>query len=358
MSRSKSPRLEFIESLRLLAALLVFIQHLTERYREIDILESLTRLGPGLAGVVIFFMVSGYVVPMSVRGAFDPVAFMVRRVFRVYPLLIFAFALLLLAGTSGLLEHWAFMAGATPFRWAANLLLVQDFVGAKPFLGVTWTLAIEFAWYSLFAVALMALGHRAGRLLNVALPAILVVLAIVSLIAGLRIPLGRMTMIYACVLGYQAFLFDRGSVSRTSLMASAATFLAVTWFTTFVSFGVFTHPHVTLIQAIWPWTIAPMAFFAVVLFKPLREAKLLNSGLLPAWGAASYSIYLLHPIGIEAAVQYLAGDWQQIVGAVAITAVMAVIGYRFVEVSGVRAGRRFLQILRRPTTAAPLPAAP
>jgi len=52
MSSSPSSRLEFIESLRLLAALLVFFQRTITRYRDITLLDSPIRLGPSLAGVV------------------------------------------------------------------------------------------------------------------------------------------------------------------------------------------------------------------------------------------------------------------------------------------------------------------
>src|SRR5687768_11504413 len=190
MSRAESSRLAFIESLRLIAALLVFFQHAIEQYRGgIELFDRMTRLGPGLAGVVIFFVVSGYVVPMSVQKGFEPLPFMIRRVFRVYPLLLFVFALLFCAGASGVLAYWQFMPAAGPAQWAANLLLVQDYVGVRPFLGVSWTLAIEFAWYALFALCVWRFGSRAGPILNVALPVLLLTLAAASVAADIRVPL-------------------------------------------------------------------------------------------------------------------------------------------------------------------------
>lgn len=348
MSSNASSRLEFIESLRLLAALLVFFQHTIERYRDIALFDSLTQVGPGLVGVVIFFVVSGYVVPMSVKKGFEPASFMLRRIFRVYPLLLFAFALLLVAGASGFLANWRFMASATPGQWAANLLLVQDYVGAKPFLGVSWTLAIEFVWYVLFAGCLWRFGERAGGILNIAVPVGLLALAMLSLALGMRIPLGRIAMIYACVLGYQAYLYDNRLISATRLGWSIAAFLAVTWISNIVAFGVFKHSHVTMVQALWPWTLGPLAFFAVVLIEPLRNGRVLNSGWLPAWGAASYSIYLFHPIGLAFAEQYFHGDLVQILVAIAATALLAFVGYRYVEMAGVGLGRKVIGLVRSP----------
>ena len=356
MSRTSNTRLEFIESLRLLAALLVFFQHLIERYREIPLFDSLTRLGPGLAGVVIFFVVSGYVVPMSVKKGFDPFTFMVKRVFRVYPLLLFAFVLLLAAGLTGLLTHWSFMASAPASQWAANLMLIQDYTGTRPFLGVSWTLAIEFVWYSLFAVSLWRFGERAGLIVNLAMPLGMLLLVAASVALELRFPLGRVAMIYACILGYQAYLYDTGKITGRYLGASIAAFLLVCLISNYVAFGHFHHPRISLVQALWPWTLGPLAFFAVVLIPGLRGSNLLNRGLLPKWGAASYSIYLFHPIGMAAAEQYASNVWGEIAVAVLVTAALSAIGYRFVELSGVALGQKFLRVVSRRSAATAPPA--
>lgn len=345
MSRAESNRLEFIESMRLLAACLVFFQHLIENFRDYAVFDSLARLGPGLVGVVIFFVVSGYVVPMSVRRDFDPSSFMIRRVFRVFPLLLFVFALIAIGGASGILARWEFMTSAPLTQWAANLLLVQDFVGAKPFLGVTWTLAIEFIWYSLFALALWRFKEHAGRVLNIAMPLAMLALAAVSVAFELRIPLGRPAMVYACVLGYQAYLFDTGKISARTLAFTIATFFAVTWTTNFIAFGMFQHAHISLFQALWPWTVGPLVFFAIILIKPIREARLLNSGLLPAFGAASYSIYMFHTIALSFADQHFTQTWLQIAMALLVTGLLSFVGYRYVELSGVELGRKVIRLM-------------
>lgn len=347
MSSQDASRLAFVESLRLFAALLVFLQHAIERHRDVALLDELTRIGPGLVGVVVFFLVSGYVVPMSARKEFHPGFFMIRRLFRVYPLLLFTFAILLTIGATGLLPHWSFMTSASPFQWTANLLLLQDYVGARPFLGVTWTLAVEFVWYALFALSLWLLGDRAGRVLAVAVPLGMVGLAMVSLLLDLRIPLGRMAMIYACVLGYQAYLYDIGRLSGRSLGAGLVLFLGVTCFTNYVSFGVFSHSQISLLQAMWPWTLGPLLFFAVILYRPLRNARLLNAGWLPAWGAASYSIYIFHPIALEFGSRFASGTFIPLALAIAITAALSFVGYRYVELAGVKLGRRVISLCQR-----------
>lgn len=348
MSGNSSTRLQFIDSLRLLAALLVLAQHMLERHREIALFDGFVHLGPGLIGVIIFFLVSGYVVPMSVRDPFDLRGFMVRRVFRIYPLLLAAFALLVVLGGSGILANWQFMTRAGAVQWAANLLLLQDYIGARPFLGVAWTLMIEFVWYGLFALAYRRFGDRAGVVLAVALPVILLGLAAMSYASGIRLPLGRFGMIYACVLGYLACLHDRKAISTRMLVLSMAGFLLVHLVNSVVAFGVFRHEHVSLGQVLWTWPLGLLAFFGVVLWPRLRAAPLLNRGLFPVIGAASYSIYLLHPLAISAGEQYGQGTAVQLAIAAGLTAVLGAVGYRYVELPGIAWGRRVAGLLERP----------
>lgn len=344
MSSSGVSRFAYVDTLRFVAAALVVFQHIAERHDGGAIAKALVGLGPGVAGVVLFFLISGYVIPFSVRSGFDPPAFLVRRLCRIYPLFLVAIACLAGVGAMGWLPQWAFMATAPANQWLANLLLVQDFVGIEAFLGVSWTLIIELIWYALFAGALLMLGSRAGRWLSIAVPVGLLALAALSLIIDIRIPLGRPSMIYAAVLGYQAFLYHTRALSARGLAANIAAFLVVTWIANLVAFGVFAHPHITLAQALGPWTVAPLLFFLVVLPVPIREAGAINGGVLPALGAISYSTYLLHPIANAVAERYIALHWE-VPAALLLTLLLSAIGYKFVEQPGIALGRKLARAI-------------
>jgi peptidoglycan/LPS O-acetylase OafA/YrhL len=337
MSRYETSRLAFIDSLRLIAALLVVFQHLAERHRESSV-SIIVELGPGIMGVVLFFLVSGYVIPFSVRAGLDIPSFLVRRLCRIYPLFLVAVAVVAIGGWTGWLENWSSLRDATPIRWAANLLLVQDFVHQPAILGVSWTLIIELIWYALFAGSLRFFGERSAQILSIFVPVSLVLLAFASLAIDSRIPLGRPAMIYAAVLGYQVFRFHTGLTSARSLMANVGVFLVVTSFTNWVAFGAFRHPHITLYQALGPWTLAPILFLVMVLPKRVREMRLFSRGWVPLTGAVSYSIYLLHPIANAAAEQYAPPEGQVAV-ALILTLIMSTIGYNFVEKPGISLGR-------------------
>ena len=346
-------RLGHVDALRLLAAGLVVLQHLAESAGG-RAGNALIAPGPGVMGVVLFFLISGYVIPFSVRSGLEWRSFALRRLFRIYPLFLASLALVALGGGAGLLVRWADLAQAGPCRWAANLLLVEDYLGVEPILGVSWTLSIELGWYALFAAALLRWKSRAAGRLALLVPAALVAMALVSLTSGTRIPLGRPGLIHAAVLGWQVLRWQRGELSRRALAANAALFLAVTWFCAVVAFGVFRHQKITLLQVLVPWTGASALFLAATCIAPLRESRLLSAGALPVFGAASYSVYLLHPVAAAAAAQYAPDAFPA--AALALTAVLAFAGYRWVELPGIALGRRLATPLKGHTASGGLAA--
>jgi peptidoglycan/LPS O-acetylase OafA/YrhL len=79
--------------LRFIAAGAVLFQHAVERQGKLGV-EIASLLSLGVFGVVLFFTVSGFVIPMSVGRSFDVRKFAIRRFFRIYPLVMFTFILL------------------------------------------------------------------------------------------------------------------------------------------------------------------------------------------------------------------------------------------------------------------------
>lgn len=339
-------RFAFLDTLRFLGAAIVVLFHIYETRVTNDVIKHLLESGIGTGAVVMFFIISGYVMPFAVRKGLDLREFFIRRACRLFPLYFAALAVIALGGATGLIEHWSYMWQSSPFVWFANLLIIQDFVGARPFLGVSWTLAIEMIWYVLFFVALAALGKRAGPVMDVLAIAGMIALALLSLAIDTRIPLGRPAMIYACVVGYQIYRYSAGELSKRGMLLSVAMFIAVTSFTNYVAFGIYAHHHVVLGAVLISWIGAPLVFVAVILMPRLRESPVLNRGFLPYLGIMSYSIYLLHPIAIAIATQYVVRGWQP-AAALALTGVFTLAGYYLVELPGIDLGRRLARNLGR-----------
>src|SRR5262249_4397982 len=120
--------------------------------------------------------------------------------------------------------------------------------------------------------------------------------------------------------------------------ASLAGFLLVTLASNYVAFGYFHHPKITMMQAIGPWTAA-LALFALTVSVPaLRGVRGLANPVVVAIGAASYSIYMMHPLAIAVAA-HLDSAILVVPAALLLTLSMAVVSYRFIELPGIRVGR-------------------
>lgn len=109
----------------------------------------------GKYAVVVFFMVSGFLIPATLRRPGTNLGQFVRhRFFRLYPAYWLSIVFRLIAlGALGTLStvNWTDVA--------VNLTMLQKFVGKPDFIGVFWTLQIELTFY-----AICALLFRFGRL--------------------------------------------------------------------------------------------------------------------------------------------------------------------------------------------------
>jgi len=113
--------------------------HITEQYFINLFLSMFTGGG---AGVVVFFMISGYII-LHVLQKEKPVEFMIKRVFRIYPLLIVAII------TQVLLQD----APIDYMQTLQQISLMGDFFQAPHALaGVEWTLRVEIIFYILMFI--------------------------------------------------------------------------------------------------------------------------------------------------------------------------------------------------------------
>lgn len=343
MANAPAHRLGYIDCLRCLGAGAVVFQHAGEHLSAGPV-RSLVALGPGVFGVALFFIISGFVIPFSVRRHFDPREFAVRRIMRIYPLVLAAFLLCLLLGVSGVVPRFASMLHARPVVWAANLLLVQDLIGVRPFLNVTWTLILELGWYALFAAVTLRFRDRAGSILAIAGPLVMIGIALLSLAIGQRIPLGRIGMLYAAIFGYQVYRHHVGEVGNRALIVNLLAFWTVMFAGNYVAFGHFQHPRISFAQAAGPWFAATVLFMAVYGVRWLREGALIDNPVFRALGTISFSTYMLHIVAIAIALRH-GGTWWLPV-ALGLTLIFSIAGYYGIERPGIAFGRRISRALR------------
>jgi peptidoglycan/LPS O-acetylase OafA/YrhL len=168
---SATRRLGWLDALRGWAALIVAGFHLSpsvllpERHMAI-----LRHIDLGKYGVLLFFLVSGYVIPMSLERHGSLRRFWTGRLFRIYP------AYLVAIGAAAALGFWH--GGLL-----AHASMLVDLVGVRGAVRVFWTLSYEMVFY-LIAAGLYAWGlHRRSALWAT-------VTALVALLAGPALPNG------------------------------------------------------------------------------------------------------------------------------------------------------------------------
>jgi len=337
-------RLAFLDTLRFIAASAVLFQHVAEKSGKLG-QWAVGLLSPGVFGVVLFFVVSGFVIPMAAGRRFDLKTFLIRRVFRIYPLVLVAFALMALLGYGTHLAGFAGLRSVTIRDWLANLLLVQDYLGATPLLGVTWTLSIEFAWYAIFALALLGLGQRFDDKLIIVAPLIELTLVCISLLIGHRLPLGRTGMLYAAILGCRVFRAHDGQLTTRRLSIDVSIFIVTMAISNIVSFGYYRHPDMTMNQVLFPWLIAPALFVLIACVPNIRQSALVANRATGWLGTISFSTYLLHPFSMALAGTLVSSSLFAVTS-VLLTLVLSVLGYRLVELPGQALGKRIIALMR------------
>ncbi len=153
-------RLGWLDALRGIAALVVALQHFGV-LRMLPFGDVVRRnFDMGLFGVMLFFIVSGYIIPASLERRGDVRAFWIGRIFRIHPALIVTLAVSIMMLPDGDGSVRLLHTGDDLASLMANGLLLQDMLGVVNGMNVTWTLCYEMVFY-FFVTALFTRGlHR------------------------------------------------------------------------------------------------------------------------------------------------------------------------------------------------------
>jgi peptidoglycan/LPS O-acetylase OafA/YrhL len=158
-ARPAGQRLAWLDALRGFAALCVVFDHISAYalpHLRADIYQY---LDPGTYGVFVFFLVSGYIVPASLERKGSIRGFWVSRVFRLYPLYVFAL-------TVAVFLWWIGIGtiGGTNFQGETSLLthalMLSNVLGNHNAVNVIWTLSYEMAFYLLLTAMFVTGTHK------------------------------------------------------------------------------------------------------------------------------------------------------------------------------------------------------
>jgi len=183
--------------------------HITQQYL-INFFSSMFQGGG--AGVIVFFMISGYII-LHVINYENPVEFIIKRFFRIYPLLILAIILEAIL--------W-YSLNSQPINYSNILLqasLFGDFFNTPYSLaGVEWTLRVEIIFYLLMAVvSFFGLQNRGYTLLALFLVVTIFLKSLAPFPSELFV--GYFTIYFPFLfLGSVIYLFEQKKINLISLV--------------------------------------------------------------------------------------------------------------------------------------------
>lgn len=347
-------RMGMLDAGRGLAVLLVLGQHTVElAYPSVAHAVSGRVVQVGQAGVMLFFLCSGFIIPTSLERLGNVRRFWVRRFFRLYPLYWLSLVLALLLMLVGLYPEGRSLS---PAQWLANVTMVQGLFGLPDAIGLYWSLAWEMVFYlvmtAVFCVGLNRRSTELSVLVSVAVAAASVV-ARTSGHAGLM-PVGAVSFVLM-FLGTVWFRWYAGEVggravaSVTAVALVASGVVGVSLLGDVDPTGTGALARVPMVMAWW---------LSIVLFAgAIVLARRGSSGPrgLRHIGRISYSVYLLQALVLSALPMELAPSAVRVLVWVTTVLAVAELTFRTVERPAIAAGR---SLSRRPHTSLGPVAAP
>jgi peptidoglycan/LPS O-acetylase OafA/YrhL len=333
-------RYSFLDATRGIAACSVMLQHSLYASGILGDFNSgrpLTGFIPtwlefGETGVVAFFLVSGFVIPLSLEKTANLRLFWIHRAFRIYPLYI-AVYIIFFAITGGKNIHsiWIFTTNAL-----SHIFFLQEYLKQENFVPGAWTLSLEMVWYIAVSFAFVLSLSRRTNLL-VAFGVLLSLAAQIVCALGHHFPMGRVSLLVCCLLGLVSYRYAFRLISARHFTCLAGVLIATIVTNLFVGFYLFPglHPSATFRMAFDSWVLAGSIFF-VPFFT--RNAAIWEHSFLTHLGRISYSTYLLHGVVLYLLVRISLSGFVLIGATFVLTFFVSTLSYRFIEAPWIRFG--------------------
>lgn len=305
MSKSKDEYFNFVHVLRGLASLIVVWSHLVgwwlpvnqtssnlQSYWESLIVKPfhLYQNG-GHLGVLIFFLISGYIVAhVSLKE--DSSRFLLKRFFRIFPALFIVLIISYIISIFSIRANLSIPLGnnATEFKdYLYSLFLLDYPLGTPSALAVTWTLFVEVLFYSLTAIFIKSTKKDPLR----STWYFIIVISIIIILSSINPTINRVAhyvvYLFFILLGRIIYLCEKKYIPlfESIILGIVSLFCYILFYDYLYPNSIFNES-----QIIYTIILAIIIFFA---FKIFYNKKYKITTFL---GDISYSLYLIHlPVG-------------------------------------------------------------
>ncbi len=291
-------RIKYLDGLRGIAILLVLLFHAYSRWPAIvpygaDYADfPLFRYG--WLGVQLFFLVSGFVIFMTLDKTKSFTDFMVKRWLRLFPamliasLLIYATASLFYERPAGMPQPLNLLPGLTFIEpdWWSKILGVK----VSSLEGAFWSLYVEFKFYIIAGIVYFVLGRAALVPALIALYVGSLAMPALAAVSGYPLLLLAVKISAALTLEYFGW-FAAGAMYYLHVQTQSEK-----WFIGGLLMSVLSALAMRSDYALTLVTLAALAVCALfaISLKSLLMQRLLQNKLLLFLGFVSYPLYLIH----------------------------------------------------------------
>ncbi len=314
----------------------------------IDLLRVDHQAG-GHTGLLLFFLVSGYIVSQvaDVEGRGE---FLAKRAARLLPAMILAVGLAVLVGWLGIRQGWPPMAGYNADRAQSGWSLLEAVGLGATFGGigalfVLWTLSVEYYWYGLLAASIGVAKRRPVSTTWLLTGAVLVLHELARFVQGpVYLVAEHLSYVFVILVGRWIYLRHRGATSTAVAVLGSIVAVGLYAWTQWSTAGrdLWSGAHPRLVAVAWAVGIF-LALLLLVRGKPWRPVSFVAD--------ISYGLYLFHvPVMFLVLPVVSPGGRRFAVGiilTVALTVTLAWLSARFVEMPV----RRRLRSVLRPSPA-------
>ena len=303
-------RYRTIDGLRGIAATAVIVQHCLEFSPLNDPNASIASplayifvndVNLGRFGVILFFFISGFLIPSSIANQPRPlVSFAIGRFFRLYPLywfsIILALAVMIVLGNK--------LPGAGTVL--ANTTMFQMLMGFENVLDPYWTLLIEHFFYILCALLFVAgILHSAARMQYVAIASAAgIILLAMVLIAAPTMKYAKpeadlmyiASFLFAMIVGHNVRMAQGGDV-RAVFTRVSILFVVVLALISVARIRVGGYSALLSPASVFISTVGALLVFLLAL-----RQRAFTAGAFVYAGRISYGLYLFHGIALWVAI--------------------------------------------------------
>lgn len=336
----KRKRYNHLDAIRGISAISVVVFHYTLDLRNeldytyigkiyFDILDNYFDLGKW--GVIMFFLLSGMVIPFSIKGHTikDIKKFWVSRVFRLYPV------------------YWvSVILGFILFErdvltTLVNFSMFQQFFGIENVIGLYWTLQIELVFYFLVAFGFyfkLVYNPKGQYYASIIFVSIALVLSIFRYYLEVKFPVALPLSISVMFIGSiwsNYVLATSAKDAKMYLFKLARVFIPIFILTCYFGYSKNFGFHENPLKYVLTYLAGIASFF---LFSQLFR---INKGIFVFLGQISYSLYLFHPLTWRFyEIMNVKNNVVLFVASLLTAIVISKLLYEYVEKKGVILGRK------------------